>query len=176
MKRLILLFLICFIAPQIKAQSVTITQPNGSEILYGCQTYQVKWTATGVSNNWNIDYSLNNGAIWTSVSSNLNITPIAGVYTYNWSVPMVGSSSVLIRARDYSDTTKQDISNAGFTIQLPIQITSPNGGETWQGLSNKLITWTPAGTSGVFNLSYSIDNGSSFTNIANNISANNYTW
>jgi hypothetical protein len=176
MNRLLLFIFLILGFSKSNAQSVTITQPNGSEILYGCQNYQVKWTATGVSNNWNIDYSLNNGAIWTSVSSNLNITPIAGVYTFNWTVPMVGSNIVLIRARDYSDTTKQDISNAGFTIQLPINITSPNGGETWQGLSTKLITWTPAGTSGVFNLSYSVDNGTNFTSITSNVSANNYTW
>lgn len=132
MNRLLLFIFLILGFSKSNAQSVTITQPNGSELLYGCQTYQVKWTATGVSNNWNIDYSLNNGAIWTSVSSNLNITPIAGVYTFNWTVPMVGSNIVLIRTRDYSDTTKQDISNAGFTIQLPINITSPNGGETWQ--------------------------------------------
>jgi hypothetical protein len=158
------------------AQSVTITQPNGSELLYGCQTYQIKWNATGVSNSWNLDYSLNSGAIWTSVASNLAISPVSGVYTYSWTVPMVSSSSVLVRVRDYNDTLKQDVSNAVFTVQLPITITSPNGGEVWQGLSNQTISWVPAGTSGVFNLSYSINNGSSWNTIINGISANNYLW
>ncbi|HLP21808.1 MAG TPA: hypothetical protein VK174_15955, partial [Chitinophagales bacterium] len=158
------------------AQSVTITQPNGSELLYGCQSYQIKWNATGVSNNWNIDYSLNSGAIWTSVASNLAISPVSGVYSYTWTVPMVSSPTVLVRVRDYIDTLKQDVSNTVFTVQLPITITAPNGGEVWQGLSQQTIAWVPAGTSGVFNLSYSINNGSSWSTIVNNISANNYLW
>ena len=102
------------------AQSVTITQPNGSELLYGCQSYQIKWNATGVSNNWTIDYSLNSGAIWTSVATNLAISPVSGVYTYSWTVPMVSSPTVLVRVRDYGDTLKQDVSNAVFAVQLPI--------------------------------------------------------
>ncbi|MFN8299565.1 MAG: hypothetical protein U0T75_10690, partial [Chitinophagales bacterium] len=156
----------------VSAQSVTITQPNGGEVLYGCQTYQIKWTSSGVSNLWNIDYSLNNGAIWTSVATQINITN----GQYNWTVPMVASNQVKVRVRDYSDTTKQDMSDAVFTIQLPITITTPNGGENWQGLSTHNIAWTPAGTSGFFNIYYSVDNGSTFTTIATNVAANNYNW
>jgi hypothetical protein len=70
MNRLLLFIFLILGVSKSNAQSVTITQPNGNEILYGCQNYQVKWTATGVSNNWNIDYSLNNGAIWKCILSN----------------------------------------------------------------------------------------------------------
>lgn len=176
MKNLFLPFLFFVVFFSANAQSVTITQPNGGEVLYGCQNYAIQWTASGVTNNWNIDYSLNNGAIWTSVASNLNILPLSSVYSYNWSVPMVSSNTVLVRIRDYSDTTKQDISNAVFTIQLPINVVSPNGGEVWQGLSNQTLSWNPAGTSGFFNVFYSLNNGSSWISIVNNIAANNYNW
>ena len=155
-----------------EAQNVTVTQPNGGEVLYGCQNYLIKWNSNSVSNYWNIDYSLNGGSIWVSVATNLNI--VNG--QYSWTVPMVASSNVLVRVLDYNAPTKRDSSNAVFTIQLPITVTSPNGGEIWQGLSSKNITWTPAGTSGIFNLSYSINNGSNWIAIANNIAANNYTW
>ena len=40
------------------AQSITVTQPNGTEQMYGCQTYLIKWTSSGVSNYYNIDYKL----------------------------------------------------------------------------------------------------------------------
>jgi hypothetical protein len=176
MKQFLRVFLAVLFFANANAQSVTVTQPNGGEVLYGCQNYQIKWNGTGVSNNWNIDYSLNSGAIWTSVASNLNILPVSSVYSYNWTVPMVGSNTVLVRIRDYSDTTKQDVSNAVFTIQLPIVITSPNGGEVWQGLSNHNITWSPAGTSGIFNISYSTNNGTSWNTVASNVAANNYNW
>ncbi|MFT4684331.1 MAG: hypothetical protein ACI83H_002813, partial [Glaciecola sp.] len=172
------LFSIFFLAIvfSVEAQSVVITQPNGGEVLYGCQNYQIQWNATGVTNNWNIDYSLNNGAIWTSVASNLNVLPLSSTYSYDWSVPMVSSNTVLVRIRDYSDTLKQDVSNAVFTIQLPITVTSPSGGESWQGLSNQTISWNPAGTSGFFDLYYSVNNGSSWNTIVSNIAANNYNW
>ncbi|MEI6852088.1 MAG: hypothetical protein WCL06_04565, partial [Bacteroidota bacterium] len=154
------------------AQSITVTQPNGGELLYGCQTYLIKWTSSGVSNYYNIDYSLNSGGQWVSVASNLNITN----NQYSWTVPMINSSTVWVRVRDKNDTTKQDRSDNYFTVQLPINITSPNGGESWQGLSSHLVTWTPAGTSGFFNLFYSIDNGTNWLSVATNINSNNYTW
>ena len=89
---------------------------------------------------------------------------------------MINSSTVWVRVRDKNDTTKQDRSNNYFTIQLPINITSPNGGEVWQGLSTQTVTWTPAGTSGFFNLYYSIDNGTNWISVATNANSNNYIW
>ncbi|MFK5004329.1 hypothetical protein, partial [Klebsiella pneumoniae] len=62
MKKILLFLFAAFSLVFTQAQSVTVTQPNGGEVLYGCQTYQVKWNSTGTSNYWNIDYSLNNGA------------------------------------------------------------------------------------------------------------------
>ena len=172
MKRFLFFLLTYLLFANVNAQSVTITQPNGGEVLYGCQTYLIKWTSSGTSNFWNIDYSLNNGAIWTSVASDINITN----GQYSWTVPMVSSTTVLVRVRDFSDTTKQDVSNAVFTIQKPITITAPNGGETWQGLTTHTISWNPAGTSGVFNIYYSVDNGTTFITVATNVAANNYSW
>ncbi|MEI6767024.1 MAG: hypothetical protein WCM76_15440, partial [Bacteroidota bacterium] len=172
MKRLILSLSALFMSLGLMSQSVTITQPNGGQLLYGCQTYTIKWNCTGVSNYWDIAYSLDGGTIWSSVASNLNITN----KQYDWTVPMINSSTVYVRVRDHNDTTKQDRSDNYITLQLPINITSPNGGEVWQGLSSQLITWTPVGTSGVFNISYSVNNGTSWTAIASNVAANNYTW
>ena len=139
------------------AQNITVLNPNGGETIYGCQSYTIRWTSSGVSNYYNIDYSLDGGTQWTSVTTNLNITN----NQYVWTAPMVNSTTVLIRVRDYNDATKQDVSNAFFTLQKPINVTAPIGGETWQGLTTQTITWNAAGTSGIFNLSYSINNGTS---------------
>ncbi|MCD6068759.1 MAG: hypothetical protein K0S33_3585, partial [Bacteroidetes bacterium] len=171
-KSLLLTLLMVFSIGIANAQPITVTQPNGGEQMYGCQNYLIKWNSTGVSNFYNIDYSLNGGATWSSITTNLNIT----TGQYNWTVPMATSSTVLIRVLDYNAPVKRDSSNAVFNVQLPINISAPNGGEVWQGLTNRTIAWTPAGTSGIFNLSYSTDNGSTYTSIANNIAANNYNW
>ncbi len=172
MKHFYLTLLALFMSMGLFAQSITVTQPNGGEQLYGCQNYTIKWTSSGVSNYYDIHYSLDGGTIWSSVATNINITN----NQYNWTVPMTSSSTVLIRVVDHNAPAKRDSSNGVFSIQLPIVISSPNGGEVLQGLTSHLITWTPAGTSGVFNLSYSIDNGGSWSTIVNGIAANNYTW
>src|ERR1700741_4130347 len=103
LKKILLFTLLVLTSLFANAQSITVTQPNGAEQLYGCQTYTIKWNSSGVSNFYNIDYSLNGGSNWTSVASNLNITN----GQYNWSVPMVASSTVLIRVLDYNATSKR---------------------------------------------------------------------
>ena len=158
------------------AQSVTVTQPNGGETLYGCQTYQIKWTATGVSNFWNIEYSLNNGSTWTTDATNLSVTPSGGVYTYTWTVPSVVSSTCLVRITDFSDALKTDNSNALFAVAQAVVVNTPNGGESWQGLTNQSITWSNPGTAGPFNIAYSVNGGSTWTSIQSNYSGNSLTW
>jgi hypothetical protein len=46
-----------------------------------------------------------------------------------------------------------------------ITVTSPNGGEKWRTDSTCFITWTSIGTSGTVNIEYSTDNGSTWTEI-----------
>jgi hypothetical protein len=157
------------------AQSVTITQPNGGEVLYACQTYQIRWTQTGSpSNYWNIDYSLDGGTIWTSVASNFLVTN----GQYNWTVPNVQSSTVKMRVMDANNSSTVDMSNNVFTINIPVVLTSPNGGENWVGGTVQNITWNLQGTSNTFNLAYSTNNGSSWNNIATNLSNSTgiYAW
>ena len=105
MKRIIPFFLAAFAALTSIAQSVTVTQPNGGETMYYCQTYQIRWTASGVSNFWNVEYSLNNGTTWTTEATNLSVAPVSGVYTYVWTVPAnAPSSTALVRITDLSIT------------------------------------------------------------------------
>ncbi|MGB1031240.1 MAG: hypothetical protein ACPGWM_01435, partial [Flavobacteriales bacterium] len=59
-----------------------------------------------------------------------------------------------------------------------ITITSPNGGEVWEGCTTENITWTDSGTSNFYSIDYSVDNGSSWTSIATfyNTTSGSYTW
>ncbi|MBS1734756.1 MAG: hypothetical protein JST02_15805, partial [Bacteroidetes bacterium] len=150
-------------------------QPNGGEVLYACQQYNVTWSQTGtVSNYWNIDYSLDGGTIWASVATNFLSTN--GQFT--WTVPTIQSNTVLLRVYDAQNATVVDRSNSFFTINIPVTLTSPNGGETWQGNTVHNITWNAAGTSNRYNIDYSIDNGVTWTNIISNLSnlTGLYAW
>ena len=51
-------------------------------------------------------------------------------------------------------------------ILQSIVITSPNGGESWPGCTQKTISWTAAGTSNYYSIDYSTTGGSSWTSIA----------
>ncbi|RYE15874.1 MAG: hypothetical protein EOP51_26520, partial [Sphingobacteriales bacterium] len=158
------------------AQSITITKPNGGEILYPCQDYVITWTQTGnPSNYWNIDYSIDGGTIWASVATNY----LASNGQFTWTVPNVITSTALIRVYDAQNPATTDQSNALFSIQKPVTLTSPNGGEVLTGNSVYNITWDAiaAGTS-TFSISYSLNGGTSWTTIVNNYDANSrsYAW
>jgi hypothetical protein len=164
-----------FIFSTAKAQTVTIVQPNGGEILYACQQYLVTWTQTGSpSNYWNIDYSLDGGTIWTSVTSNYLSTN----GQFLWTVPNVQSTTVLMRVRDALNSSTTDQSNAFFTINIPVLLTSPNGGEVWQGNTVQNITWNAIGTSNTYNIAYSTNGGTSWINIVTNYftAGGTYAW
>ncbi|MBS1732051.1 MAG: hypothetical protein JST02_02030, partial [Bacteroidetes bacterium] len=174
MRKIYILLAFLFFVSAANAQSITVTAPNGGEVLYACQTYVITWTATGTSNFYDIDYSLNNGGTWASIASNLNVTN----GQYSWTVPNAESSTCLVRVRDKNDITKTDVSNAVFTIHIPVVVTAPNGGESWVGGSSHLITWNIQGTSLSFNLDYSTNGGSTWTTIVSNLSTSvgTYNW
>jgi hypothetical protein len=47
----------------------------------------------------------------------------------------------------------------------------------WQGLSTQAITWTNLpSASGQYTLQYSLNNGTSWSNIATNVTGNSYNW
>jgi hypothetical protein len=93
-------------------------------------------------------------------------------------VPNVESNTCLVRVKDKNDALKVDVSNAVFTIHIPVVVASPNGGETWQGGTNHLITWDIQGTSLTFNLDYSVNGGTSWLPITTNLSTSvgSYNW
>ncbi|TVR79759.1 MAG: hypothetical protein EA412_05860, partial [Chitinophagaceae bacterium] len=169
------IFLISLFCLNLQAQSVTIVQPNGGETLYSCEVYPITWNQSGsLSNYWNIDYSLDGGTIWASVASNFQST----TGEYLWTVPNVSSTTVLIRVRDAQNLSTQDISDSLFSINFPIQITSPVGGEVWQGLSTQQITWDAGGTSNTYQIHYSKNGGNTWIPIVTNYSSltGTYDW
>jgi YD repeat-containing protein len=104
---------------------ITITSPNGGEFWVTNTNHDITWTTIGPVGNVKIEYSLNNGASWTTiVSSTLN----DGSFT--WTVPGTTSDNCLVKITDI-DNYPTDSSDAVFSIVLPpgITVTSPNGGE-----------------------------------------------
>ena len=157
------------------SQTVTVTNPNGGNVLYVCQTYTITWTQTGSpSNYWNIDYSANGGSTWSSIASNLLVTN----GQFAWTVPNIQTTNALVRVTDAQNNATTDVSDTYFTVNIPITVTAPNGGESWTALTNHNITWNVHGTSNTYNLYYSIDGGITWLTIATNYASATgiYAW
>ncbi len=144
-------------------KSITVTLPNGGEILEVGAANEIKWNSTGAITSVDIEYSTDNGTSWTNI-----ITSTANDNIYEWIVPDTQSNNCLIKIIESGGTTS-DTSDAVFviaTVVVPtITITSPNGGEAWEIESIHNITWTSAGGVGNVRILYSLTNGVSWYEI-----------
>jgi len=140
---------------------ITVGSPNGGENWQVESSHDITWISGGTSGDVQIEYSTNNGSSWTEEVAS---TPDDG--TYSWTIPDAPSDSCFVRITD-TDGSPSDTSNAIFTISpIPfITVGSPDGGEDWQAGSSHDITWTSIGTSGGVQIEYSIDSGSSWSDV-----------
>ncbi|MHB8080483.1 MAG: S8 family serine peptidase, partial [Candidatus Krumholzibacteriia bacterium] len=92
--------------------TVTVTAPNGGEVLTAGAAYTVTWTSTGTIANVKIDYSADGGSTWSAV-----VASTANDGSQAWTVPTTATTTGRIRVADAAVTTTYDISNANFTIQ-----------------------------------------------------------
>jgi len=86
--------------------AITVVYPSGKESLIPGTSEVIYWDAYGISSNFKIEYSINKGNTWSTISSSVS----SGQRYYNWTVPNVISSRCLIRISsgsysDASDTT-----------------------------------------------------------------------
>ncbi len=95
---------------------ITLSSPNGGELLRGGSVFTITWTPASdengiATNNITIEYST--GSSWTLVASEL---PNSG--SYLWAIPSIDSSSVTIRinASDAVQNVGSDSSNSVFAI------------------------------------------------------------
>jgi hypothetical protein len=183
---------------QLNTDNINPTLTLGSlftgQTLTGGRVYPINWTAADLNFSGTpvkLEYSIdvNDGATWyVIIDSTENDDGV-----YSWSVPTQINSSaakIKITATDLADNSTSAQSNV-FTIAYSesvdnappvVTLNSPNGGESWQGGSSHVITWTatdnvtPAGSIAV-KLEYSTDGSANWTTIID--SAENdgaYLW
>lgn len=102
----------------VQSESIVITSPNGGETWQAGSTHNITWSSVSArfgasaAGNVRVQYSLNNGAAWVSISSS---TPNDG--SYSWTLPAgVNSSQCIVRVKDAADGIPSDISDAVFSI------------------------------------------------------------
>ena len=93
--------------------------------------------------------------------------------SYSWTVPCIGSNLAKVRITNTLQFT-QDESNTVFTIPEPtVDITYPNGGESFGTGTGQYIEWATTGVTTV-KVQYTVNNGTSWTDIGNFPAVNNY--
>jgi Subtilase family/PKD-like domain/Secretion system C-terminal sorting domain/Ig-like domain CHU_C associated len=122
----------------IDQQYTRVLYPNGGENLSPGSNQTITWDNAGISGTQTVEFSLNNGANWTTISS----TVPAGTTRLVWSVPAgANTSTALIRISSGAVT---DISDATFRIMgtpSSLNVAPPGcaGGEvslTWTAVTN----------------------------------------
>lgn len=156
--------------------SITLVTPNCGELWNGASNYSIFWSGTGLSGTVKLEYSINNGSTWNSITNFAGSSSTGG--SYNWNVPNTPSTLALVRVTDNGTPSLIDVSNCNFTILSPnpyITVNYPNGGEQFGTNNNVNITWQSAYVSNV-NIEYY--NGSTWQSVATNISAaaGSYAW
>lgn len=130
-----------------------VTSPTAGLVFQGGTTKTITWNSSNSVANVVLEYSTD-GLNWNNIVSSVN----AALGTYQWLIPNnVSSTTVRVRIKD---ALSDNISSTSplFTI-TQLQITSPNGGETWQTGTVKNITWNNSASTLNIKLEYSLGNG-----------------
>lgn len=155
--------------------SLIVNSPNGGEVWEALSVHNITWETPWTSiSNVKIEYSIDNGSIWTTIISS---TPDDG--SYPWTVPNTPSTTCKVRIKDADDGNPVDVSDSSFSIiPLPdLNLVAPNGGEIWAVGSSYKITWTSIGNVGNVKIESSTDSGSSWTNIVSSTENDGeYSW
>ncbi|MFN8395573.1 MAG: hypothetical protein U0176_13110 [Bacteroidia bacterium] len=150
--------------------------PNGGENWYAGTSQTITWVSMFQPNpTVKLEYKHRWRHHKTTIT---NSAPNTGTYT--WTVPNTPSTTARVRISDTVSPLVNDMSNANFTISPYVTVTAPNGGQNWLGCAVQALR-NHGGTSGLFNLDYSTDNGTTWVSIVTNLSggagpAAAYSW
>lgn len=96
---------------------LTLTFPNGGEILDNDSTYQITWNLTGELINYSygtIEFSLDNGATWQYIGWTYDLQSQNSI---DWKTPAQSSDQCLVRVSDYYNSFPDAISQSTFSIK-----------------------------------------------------------
>ena len=151
---------------------MNVTDPTGSdEWVAGTTGETIVWNTTGVVQNVNVDYSLNNGSDWISVKSG-----ILNTGSTTWDIPtnidLRNPSQAKIRVIGASYVAVYGLSPS-FKMKGVIGVTAPITTDILKAGDAFNLTWSTTGffTRGTTNeddvvVSYSTNNGTTYTPIA----------
>ncbi|MCK9401677.1 MAG: T9SS type A sorting domain-containing protein [Bacteroidales bacterium] len=174
-KGLMIIMVVLFFNSLTFGQNTTLTllSPNGGENWLQGSTCTISWEYTGEPATGLIEYSEDGGQYWNYLDF---IYAIDSVSSYTFQNYLYTTTQAMIRISDYNDPTVTDESDSFFTVtEPPVYIYSPYYGDFYYRTAPVYIDWYSY-TLTDFTLDYSLDNGTTWTNIISNYSGFDYTW
>lgn len=146
---------------------IEVVYPNGGESFNPGTSEIITWNKAGVTGTQTVEYSLNNGTSWTTISSNVAATATR----LSWTIPAANTSTALIRV---SSGALNDISDADFNILNTVTgfsigtLSSCSSGEI-------KFNWTAVANATQYDI-YKLDNTTgAFTLLAADVTGTTYT-
>jgi hypothetical protein len=162
------------VPPLVQPPIVQVTAPNGMQVLNGGSTFNITWTASDPNGDdtiqsFEIRLSIDGGTNFnTIIASNLPGTARSFTWTVNSGINS-NTARIRVVARDATNATGQDNSDANFTITDPgvsVHLLTPNGGQMLTFGQTFKITWeVPVASEALvkgFDLFLSTDGGTTF--------------
>ncbi len=136
--------------PDVQAPVVTVTAPNGGEVLFASSPFTITWTATddfGVTG-IDLEFSVNNGASWSAVSGCSGLP--GGDVSCVWGAPgpATTGATALVRVTAFDAAANQggDTSDAAFQLKAGtpyVTVTAPDvGGLSWPAGSTRQVKFS----------------------------------
>jgi hypothetical protein len=91
---------------------ITLSEPNGVEMLTAGSTYTIKWESQGTINHVLVEFSINDGETWSIVYPSSE----GNTGQYDWLVPLVDADRCLVRVSNNDNLRVYDVSDATFSI------------------------------------------------------------
>jgi flagellar hook assembly protein FlgD len=154
--------------------SITVVSPNGGENWQIGTTQLIQWNSVNVTGRVKIEVSRNGGTTYSVITDSTDNTG-----TFNWAVTAPATTQGRVRISSVVNGLVNDVSDGDFIISLSptINVTVPNGGETWVVGSTQQIAWTSVNVAGKVRIEISRDAGQSFSVITDSTDNTGvYSW
>jgi hypothetical protein len=177
-----------FLVPQ-AVPIVTLTAPNGGEVIEIGRNFTISWTAEDEDDNI-ASFALRlstDGGLSFPIQIASSVSGTASTFTWQVSAPFTTfNAKIRVTVADTDGGLSSDDSDGAFTIidqGVPVTLTSPNGGEVISFGSVVQVNWTVPSASrnriSDYSLFFSSDGGRNFTqSIATGIpgGASSFSW
>jgi hypothetical protein len=130
--------------PNSHPSNITITAPNGGEVIPADSTFTVLYDASAGVASVKVKYSLDNGVTWLAADG----TAGAGSFDWNVPTPVKNQKKALVKVIGYDAGNKKvgaDKSDAPFTIEV-LSVTAPVADEIVPKGTVYTVTWTTIAT------------------------------